>query len=188
MKQVIGFLVALLLGIFLIQPTTVRADEELKVALDTAKLIESVPDKPDNRAEKLKLYLTSQGSPMADAAEHFIKEGDRLGLDWKLVAAIAGNESSFGQYIPDNSFNAWGWGVWTGWYDGQHFGNWEEGITTVSEGLKEDYIDQGFTTVEQIGSKYAADWEWAWKVGHFMEEIEAFNPYTTDERLLVLSL
>ena len=173
----------------LVCPSRVYAFEEMKQTYQTATLVNEILTEPiDNRGERLEKYLSSHNSPMAQAASYFVKEADRLGLDWRLVAAISGNESLFGWYIPYNSYNGWGWGVWTGTNYGANFQNWEEGITAVSEGLKTDYIDQGLTTVDQIGQKYAADPEWAWKVNHFMDEIEAFNIYTMDERLLALSL
>ena len=31
------------------------------------------------------------------------------GLDYRLVPAISGVESTFGKHIPDNSYNAYGW-------------------------------------------------------------------------------
>ena len=130
----------------------------------------------DRRSETLKKYLESKNSPMADAADHFVSEADRLGLDWKFVAAVAGNESYFGQLIPANSFNAWGWAVYTGMNDGMHFQNWKDGITIVSEGLKYDYVDRGFVSIDQIGHRYAADPFWSGKVQHFIDEIGSFNP------------
>jgi len=172
-----------------ISPSLVYASDEIKETYETADLIQEIRvEKIDTRADQLKSYLTAEHSPMADAASFFVKEADRLGLDWKLVAAIAGNESYFGTHIPDSSYNAWGWAVYTGMSYGAAFSNWEEGITTVSEGLKDNYINRGLKTVADIGQKYAADPEWSWKVNHFMEEIEAFNIYERDERLLALSL
>jgi hypothetical protein len=189
MKYLIQAFLYLTIFTGMIVPSQVYAIEDEKQTYQTAKLVKEITDgNVDNHIERLKKYLTAQNSPMAGAAERFVKEADRLGLDWRLVAAISGNESYFGWYIPDNSFNGWGWGVWTGTSYGENFQNWEEGITAVSEGLKTDYVDQGLTTVEQIGQKYAADPEWSWKVNHFMEEIEAFNPYEPDNRLLALSL
>jgi len=189
MKYLIRAFLCLMVMSGLVCPSRVYAFEEMKQTYQTATLVNEILTEPiDNRGERLEKYLSSHNSPMAQAASYFVKEADRLGLDWRLVAAISGNESLFGWYIPYNSYNGWGWGVWTGTNYGANFQNWEEGITAVSEGLKTDYIDQGLTTVDQIGQKYAADPEWAWKVNHFMDEIEAFNIYTMDERLLALSL
>jgi len=157
----------------------VYAEEKVSVATATLSAVDAEATKTaDVRVMKLQKYLESVGSTMAGDAEHFVSEADRLGLDWKLVAAIAGNESYFGKLIPYNSYNAWGWAVWTGTNYGANFENWKDGITTVSEGLKENYVDDGLTTVEQIGERYAADPQWSQKVNHFLADIDA---YETDE-------
>lgn len=168
----------LTIGIALFLSTVIRTDvyaQDVKDARPAARFAQ-VEKSIDRRAEKLEKYLRSKNSPMASAARHMVNEADRLGLDWKLVAAISGNESYFGQLIPYNSYNAWGWAVYTGQSYGANFDNWEHGATTVSEGLKENYVNDGLTTVEQIGRRYAADTAWAVKVQHFMDDIEAFNP------------
>jgi len=183
-----AFLSCILYTIFL-SPTKVYASDEIKGTYETAELVQEIRiEKIDTRADRLNKYLKAHNSPMADAASYFVKEADRLGLDWKLVAAIAGNESYFGIYIPENSYNGWGWAVYTGMSYGAAFANWENGITTVSEGLKTNYVDKGLKTLADIGQKYAADPQWSWKVSHFMEEIDAFTIYERDERLLALSL
>lgn len=168
----------LTIGIALFIATVIHTDvfaEDMKESRSTATIAKE-EQLVDRRAEKLEQYLKSKNSPMASSARHMISEADRLGLDWKLVAAISGNESYFGQLIPYNSFNAWGWAVYTGQSYGANFDNWEHGVTTVSEGLKENYINDGLTTVEQIGRRYAADRAWSVKVQHFMDEIDAFDP------------
>ena len=130
----------------------------------------------DQRVTHLKKFLETHGSPMSESADHFVAEADRLGLDWKLVAAIAGVESTFGKHIPANSYNGWGWGVFTGQSDGIHFKDWNDGITKVSEGLKYRYVDRGATSVEQMGRIYAASPTWSTKVQFFLQKIEAFEP------------
>lgn len=131
---------------------------------------------PDHRVEQLKSYLASMRSPMVGSAEHFVTEADRLSLDWRLVAAIAGVESTFGQHIPRNSYNGWGWGVFTGTNDGKHFDSWNDGITQVSEGLRYNYIDKGAVTIDQMGRKYAASGTWSSKVKFFLTKIDTFSP------------
>jgi hypothetical protein len=138
----------------------------------------------DARVAKLRAYLETHASPLADEAEHFVAEADRLGLDWKLVAAIAGVESTFGKFIPRNSYNGWGWGIFTGASDGIHFKDWRDGITTVSEGLRYRYIDKGATSIEQIGRIYAASPAWSTKVRFFLTQIEDYVP-TRVEHLAV---
>ena len=134
---------------------------------------------PDMRIAHLRAYLASYNSPFVDEASHFISEADRLGLDWRLVAAISGVESTFGKQIPQGSYNAWGWGSPTSsqWIA---FTDWEAGISSVSQGLKESYIDKGALTINQIGRIYAASSTWPWKVRYFIDQIPNFTPNSPD--------
>ncbi len=154
----------------------VKATE--KEAESAAVLVAHTPT-ADPRVEKLQNYLASRNSPLAGETTNFIHEADHWGIDWKLVAAIAGVESTFGKHIPTSSYNAWGWGVYTGATDGIHFENWHDGISKVSAGLKSNYIDRGAVTVEQIGRIYAASPNWSWKVRFFLEQIDAYQPTNT---------
>lgn len=140
----------------------------------------------DDRPARLRAYLTSHNSPLVDSAEHFVSEADRLNLDWKLVAAIAGVESTFGKHIPPYSYNGWGWGVFTGQQDGIHFTSWNDGITEVSEGLRYNYVDRGAVTVEQMGRIYAASPVWAQNVNFFLNAIENFSPKRASQLAVTL--
>lgn len=161
-----------LIALFFIGVTPVFAQAESDPA---ASLVVHVVAS-DPRVRQLEAYLDSHGSPLTEAASHFVSEADRLTLDWKLVAAIAGVESTFGKHIPTGSFNAWGWGVFTGTQSGVNFKDWNAGITQVSEGLRYTYIDKGAETIEQMGRIYAASPAWAWKVRFFLNEIDSFAP------------
>ncbi len=130
----------------------------------------------DKRIDRLRTYLTMHNSPLVDESAHFIAEADRLGLDWKLVVAIAGTESTFGKRVPGGSYNAWGWGIPTGAQSGIGFDSWKQGITRVSEGLKTRYIDRGATSIEQIGRIYAASPRWAGNVRFFLNAIDSYSP------------
>ena len=132
------------------------------------------------RVAKLEEFLASFNSPLTNKASHFVSEADRLSLDWRLVAAIAGVESTFGKHVPGGSYNGWGWGIPTGARSGIGFESWEHGITTVSEGLKKRYVDRGAITVEQIGRIYAASPRWAGNVHFFIRQIDKFSPRGTD--------
>ncbi|MBI4066574.1 glucosaminidase domain-containing protein [Candidatus Gottesmanbacteria bacterium] len=140
----------------------------------------------DERIDLLRAYLTAHNSPLAGESVHFVAEADRLGLDWKLVTAIAGTESTFGKHTPPGSYNAWGWGIPTGTQSGIAFASWKQGITTVSEGLKNRYVDRGAVTIEQIGRIYAASPRWAGNVRFFLNAIDTFTP--ADPSLLAVTL
>ena len=72
--------------------------------------------------------------------------GKKHGVDPRLLVAIAGQESDFGNicYRPKN---AWGWG-------GKTFKSWKEGINEVARGLGAYYIQKDLTNVDSIGRKY----------------------------------
>ncbi len=136
----------------------------------------------DNRAEVLRSFLEKYDSPLALYSSNFIEEADKNNIDWKLVAAIAGNESYFGQMIPPFSYNGWGYGVYGD--NVRRFSSWEEGIAVVSSAIRTDYIDKwGATNVYEIGSIYAEDPMWANKVTNYMSKIEDFNNQTSNSSL-----
>ena len=131
------------------------------------------PEKIDNRITILKEFLERYSSPLALYANDFIKYADEYDIDWKLVAAISGVESTFGQQIPYNSYNGWGWGVYGD--NVIYFSSWKEGIETVSKGLRENYINKGAKDIYQIGRIYSESPNWPYKVSFFMEKIDEFK-------------
>ena len=140
----------------------------------------------DNRAKILEGFLESYESPLAPYAQVFIDEADKNNLDWKLVAAIAGVESWFGQKIPYNSYNGWGYGVYGD--NVRLFESWEDGIHVVSTALRDDYLNRwGATNVSEIGAIYAADPNWSNKVQHFIDLMDAYEQNEA-EKTLSLSL
>lgn len=127
--------------------------------------------KLDNRAKILSEYLAKFNSPLQNHAQDFIEAADTYNLDWKMVASIAGVESTFGKHIP-GGYNAWGWGV----YGTQaiYFSSWRDGIFTVSKGLRENYLNKGLTDPYSINRIYAASPSWGKNVTFFMTDLEKF--------------
>lgn len=120
----------------------------------------------DKRAEILACFLAKYKSPLIPFANEFVEAADAYGLDWKLVPAITGLESTFGRQIPYGSYNAYGWANGT-----YRFASWEESIWHVNRVLKEKYIDRGAVTVWQVGKIYATSPTWASRVAGLMEKI-----------------
>jgi len=136
----------------------------------------------DYRGKVLREYLQSQNSPLTPYADDFVSYADKYNLDWKLVAAISGVESTFGQQIPNNSYNGWGWGVYGD--NVIRFASWTNGIQTVSEGLREKYMDQwGAQNIWEIGSLYAASPVWASHVTYYLNKIQEFALSDTKDTL-----
>ena len=123
----------------------------------------------DNRTQILKDYFQQFNSPLAEYAEEFVGAADAYELDWRLLPAISGVESTYGKFIPQNSYNAYGWN--NGAYA---FQSWEDSIWTVTKALKEKYVNRGANTVDKIGRIYAPPSPfWAGKVKGIMAKIDS---------------
>lgn len=125
----------------------------------------------DARPVIIQQYLEKYNSPLEPYADYLVEVSDQYGLDFRLLVAIAQQESNLGKKAPEDSFNAWGWGVHS--RGTLRFSSWEEGIATVAAGLKEKYIDQGLTTPEEIMAKYTplSNGSWAFGVNQFIDEL-----------------
>jgi hypothetical protein len=136
-------------------------------------VIASSIERNDGRSVIVDNFLSRHRSPMQGMGSTFVFVADKYGIDWKLLPAIAFQESNLGKKIPKNSYNAWGWAVYTGANSGAAFDSWESAIETVARGIKEKYITQGLTTPEAIMTKYtpSSDGSWAYAVRFAMEEM-----------------
>lgn len=130
----------------------------------------------DPRIEKLTVFLSKYNSPLSPYADEFVKAADTYEVDWKLVPAITGVESSFGKRIPYNSYNAYGWN------NGNFkFQSWEHSIWHVTKTLRERYLNRGATSVQAISRIYAPpSTTWAGKVNFYMGKIEKTSAPTLD--------
>ena len=126
----------------------------------------------DARPEILKQYMDNYGSPLAAYAGLIVQTADKYSLDYRLITAIAQQESNICKIIPPESYNCWGWGI-TG-SGSLGFSSYEDGIETVSKGIKTEYIDKGYTTINEIMSKYTpqSNGSWAEGVNTFMSDMQ----------------
>lgn len=177
-----------LLGFLLISVLSFPVNAQAQIVNSTNTQIVEIEAKPiDKRAQILKSYLAKHNSPLENSAQDFIDAADKHGLDWKLVVSISGVESTFGKRIPGGhdplytSYNGWGWGVYGD--NVLKFKSWKEAINTISKGLKENYVDKGYTEPLIMNKKYAASQTWGVKVMYFMNEIQKFadsQPYDVE--------
>ncbi|MBI2074797.1 MAG: glucosaminidase domain-containing protein [Candidatus Levybacteria bacterium] len=164
-----------------------RSADAAQAKSESANLVTLKKDNNfDNRAKILKAFLNSYNSPLADYSDTFVKSADNNKIDWKLLVAISGVESTFGQEIPYNSYNGWGWGIYG---DNMiRFSSWDEAIETISKSIREKYINQwGAKDVYEIGRFYAASPTWAQRVNYFMEKINQFE-YSNPKKVLSITL
>ena len=127
----------------------------------------------DARIEIVRQYLADYDSPLTPYAQKIVDEADMNSLDYRLLPAIAQKESNLCKIIPYGSYNCWGWGITS--VSSLSFDSFEQGIEVVSQGLKNNYIDKGYVTPEEIMTKYtpsSPDGAWAKGVKEFMAEME----------------
>ena len=167
MKKIIfGLLFAILISLFAPQRTSAT-----QIAGASARLKTNLSEE-DKRTKKLVFFLGENNSPLTEFANDFIKAADKYELDWRLVAAITGVESTFGKRIPQGSFNAYGWG--NGKID---FESWPQSIEHVSSVLSEKYVAKGLDTPQKMASVYAPPSQtWGSKVTYFMKKIDQTCP------------
>ncbi len=179
MGKRIGLLLFGILIPFLLSAKTSHAQTESGSSATLAMNTEIVSQ--DKRVVILFEYLKKYNSPLVPYASVFVKQADLYDLDYRLLVAISGVESTFGREIPYNSYNAWGWGIYGD--NTYNFSSYEEAIETISKALREKFLNQwNAKDIYGIGKYYAASPTWAGGVGGFMNEIEAFelqNPSLT---------
>lgn len=154
-----------------IQPTT-GVKVYASLPLNTPKVY-GEPEVKDARPELIRQYLQRYNSPIAHMSEYFVVKADEYGLDYRLLPAIAQQESNLCKIIPPETYNCWGWGIHSRGTLG--FNSYEEAIDTVMKGLKSQYIDKGLTTPDTIWKKYtpgSPDGAWAKGVNQFMAEMQ----------------
>jgi len=126
----------------------------------------------DGRVANLKAFFRKYNSPLYNEAELIVKVSDQYKFDYRLLPAIAMQESNLCRVIPYESHNCWGWGIYGSTVT--KFDSYEEAIVTVAKGIKKHYIDHGLITASMIMKKYtpSSNGSWAHGVNTFLEALE----------------
>ncbi|OGH22056.1 MAG: hypothetical protein A3D75_00690 [Candidatus Levybacteria bacterium RIFCSPHIGHO2_02_FULL_37_18] len=141
----------------------------------TGGLIEHSITEADSRVEAVRDFFALYGSPLTQYAQNIIDAADTYGIDYKLLPAIAMQESNVCKKIISGSYNCWGFGIY-----GKKitkFESYPQAIDTVSKTLAHQYKNKGLQTPSEIQTKYnpSNTGDWAGGVLHFIEKIK-FNP------------
>lgn len=163
-------------------PFGLRAKERVMQRETTAagvpKEITMQLESADARIPLVHNFLSRYNSPIVkedpEFARFLVELADKNQMDFRLLPAIAMQESNLCKVVPEGSHNCLGLGVHKRGTWG--FATYRDNFTAAAKILKENYIDKGLTTTELIESKYnpssaQRDGSWASAVNQFMAEM-----------------
>ena len=129
----------------------------------------------DARPILISNFLERYGSPLQPYdywGEYLVNTADKYNLDFKLLPAMSMQESNLCKKIPAGTYNCLGLGIHAKGTWG--FDSYEANFDKAAEILKNNYIDKGYITLEEIQSKYTpqSNGSWQFAVNQFMNRIE----------------
>jgi hypothetical protein len=172
------FLFALMISLLLYQANTRHAlaasgGNVAYAALPTSQnIISGDITENDGRREKIRQFFAKYNSPLEPYAGDVVNAADEYGLDFRLIPAIAMQESGLCKTIPNNSYNCWGFGIYGKTIT--RFNDYKDGIYTVTKTLATKYKGRGLVTPNEIMTMYtpSSNGSWAFSVNHFMSQLQ----------------
>lgn len=123
----------------------------------------------DSRVEKVCTFLADVNSPLTQYCGFIVSEADTYNIDYRLLGAIAMQETTACEKEIPGTYNCWGYGIYGKNVTG--FNSYEDAIDTITRYFaKKKSI--GVTTLEQIGAIYNPQNKnnWQANVASFMAE------------------
>ncbi len=164
-------------------PELINPSPKVLGASQTSSVLNTLPEiklnhtytSADSRPALVKNYLKKYGSVLEPYSDEIVAVSDEYDLDYRLLVAIAQQESNLCKKIPENSFNCWGFGIYGDKVT--RFDNYSQAFEIIAKTLKKNYIDQGLDTPEKIMAKYTPPslelgGPWARGVSQFLSEME----------------
>jgi hypothetical protein len=124
----------------------------------------------EHQIAQMRVVLTKYNSPMVGLEDVLIATAQKYGLDWTLLAAIAGTESSFARRMPAQCINPYGWGIY-----GSNkicFKTLEDSIEGVASGLAKKYNISSVESIARTYNKVSTE-GWVSHTRFFMNKIKA---------------
>jgi hypothetical protein len=128
----------------------------------------------DARVILVQNFLDRHNSPLVDEpnfAQTLVDLADKYEIDFRLLPAIAMQESNLCKVTPPDTYNCLGLGIHERGTWG--FTSYAENFEAAAKILKKNYVSIGLTTPEQIMKKYTpkSDGSWASSVNQWMAEM-----------------
>jgi hypothetical protein len=126
----------------------------------------------DARVATVADFFRKYNSDLLPYAQNVVSAADKYNLDYRLIPAIAMQESNLCKKAPIGSYNCWGFGIYG--KNLARFSSYPEAIDTVTKTLATQYKDKGLETPEQIMAKYtpSSNGSWADSVNLFMNQLQ----------------
>ena len=126
----------------------------------------------DARVEIVRQFFEKYKSPLEQFAQDVVDAADKHSLDFRLIPAIAMQESNLCHKIILDSYNCWGFGIYA--KKVTRFTSYPEAIETVTKTLAKNYKQKGLNTPEEIMTKYTPsnNGSWADSVNYFMNLLQ----------------
>jgi hypothetical protein len=147
------------------QPSQPQDWSEIAMAVEQARIRKA----REARYGSLQNFLAGYGSPLSSYSRDFIDAGDKYGVDYRVVVAIAGREQTFGVAWPGSSNNLWGYGGY----------RWPDVPTAINEytrHLSDEYPGLSRGDIYGSAARYAASPTWASGVTEFYSQLQKACP------------
>lgn len=112
----------------------------------------NIIDEQDSKTEIVRQFLARYNSPLEPFAPDIVVAAKRYDLDFRLLPAIAMQESTLCKKIIADSHNCWGWGIYG--TKVTKFSNYPEAIETITKTLSTKYREKGLVTPYEIAKIY----------------------------------
>lgn len=141
-------------------------------SLPSLALISEEIMQDDARIEIVRQFFARYKSPLEPHASDIVKSADTYGIDFRLLPAIAMQESNLCKKAPTDSHNCWGFGIYNKKI--RSFASYDEAIETISSTLGGKYKNLGLDSPEEIMTRYTpgSNGSWAAGVSHFMDQLQ----------------
>lgn len=138
----------------------------------TENTIEPQIVEKESKQEILRQFFAKYNSPLQDYSEDIIAASERYNIDYRLLPAIAMQESNLCKKIIKDSYNCWGWGIYG--TKVTKFNNYPEAIETITRTLSTKYREKGLVTPFEIAKLYnpSNTNNWAEHISLFMNQLK----------------